>query len=290
MNRLAPNTGRCSQGSSDAFTLIELLVVIAIIAILAALLLPALANAKVHAQQSQCIGNKKQIQLGWQMYTDDYQDVMLPNAPLTEPYNESWCASIDGENWTESPENTNTSLYQDCLLAPYIINQIGSYRCPGDLIPSENGTRLRSYSMNSQMGNIYLSGGVPNAGLTWTYNNGWTVFNKLPDLAALGPANGWVFGDESMFSLNDGYLQMQCNEPIYPDVPANYHGKTGIFSFADGHVENHRWLFATLQNIPNVYGATEGYQGIGNAGTGVTTSGADPDWLWLRAHSSIKFQ
>ena len=277
------------RSDSTAFTLIELLVVIAIIAILAALLLPTLARAKIAAQVTKCISNKKQIQLGWQMYTEDYKDTMLPNAPLTEDPSESWCASTLGENWTISPENTNAALYRICLLAPYIINQVGVYQCPGDYIPSRNGIRLRSVSMNAQMGNIFLSGGQPNAGLTWTYNSGWTVFNRLRDLTRLPPSRAFIFADETMFSLNDGYLQMSCNQPVYPDIPANYHGRSDTFSFADGHAENHKWQFATLKNIPYTFGATEGFNGIGSAGTGVSTSGNDPDWRWLTNRTSVKF-
>ena len=138
----------------SGFTLIELLVVIAIIAILAAMLLPALQRAKQKAHAVHCVSNLKQLQMGWQLYAGDFADFMLPNAPLGSTTDKTWCYG-SAQDWHFADANTNAVLYRASILAPFLGGQLGVYRCPSDNIPSDNGQRLRTYSMQSQMGNIY---------------------------------------------------------------------------------------------------------------------------------------
>jgi prepilin-type N-terminal cleavage/methylation domain-containing protein len=265
-----------------AFTLIELLVVIAIIAILAAMLLPALSKAKTKALTTQCLSNKRQLTIASTGYTSDNNDYLVPNAPLSPalaPY--GWCNGNLGENWTTAQANIDPSAYNTNCLAPYVANQLKVYKCPGDNIPSDNGDRIRSISMNSSiLGEIVAEVAPALLNPLIGYNAGWRVYYKMNDLTSPHPVDMWVFCDESMWTLNDGYMQVGLNSPTFPDAPANYHGAVNCFSFADGHVEAHKWK-GGLIGVPYAKGVTGTFF---NPPLGAQ----DPDWLWMKQHSASR--
>lgn len=237
----SPSNIRESRG----FTLIELLVVIAIIAILAALLLPALANAKRKAERIYCVNNGKQLSLGWKLYTVDNADKLVPAFPARDT---SWCyggADDSGTDLTYGYVGTDTGGITNGLVWPYI-KAFGVYKCPADKRRAKGGGAnvvgkpiVRSVSMNSCLnGRTY---GDPNGTWTWSANGPpppsnlkYKIFTKEAQLTK--PSEVFVTIDEDPASLNDSFFLVDEEQGRgLVDLPGRQHGMAYGIDFADGH-------------------------------------------------------
>jgi len=258
-----------SKGAGPAaFTLIELLVVIAIIAILAAILLPVLAKAKMKAWGISCMNNTRQLTLAWRMYADDNQQLLVPsdgNNGWVTPAFEDFTASPVNWDYNYNPNPTQTGNIAKAPLWQYADN-VKLYRCPADLTqvqvnntrPFEPGwspglyPRVRSYSMNVYLHDVTGDAG-PGMNTTWN-----KVYVKSTDILNPGPDQIWVFVDENSYSVNDGEFVVCMNG--YPNTPSQWeyidwpeyrrHNAASGYSFADGHAEIHAWHDSRTANCP----------------------------------------
>src|SRR5215471_16105023 len=276
--------------SEQGFTLIELLVVIAIIAILAAMLLPALSKAKIKAQATHCMNNSRQLMLAWMQYYTDNSDLLVNN--YGQPYSgleeknqtyQSWANNIMGWGVNDMFGNRMDRL-DGITQAPFYkyASSVALYRCPADKFVSAKQAaagitfRPRSYSMNGFFG-VYRPD-VPSPAANNWYSD-YRQFLKSGDVS--NPSQLFVTLDEHPDSINDGFFgtDPHTNVTQWFDLPASYHCGAAGFAFADGHSEVHKFRSQVCTILPVTFSPNKIAPPPFSADPGAATQ----DALWVAA-------
>ena len=263
--------------------MIELLVVIAIIAILAAMLLPALSAAKKKAQGISCLSNYKQLTLAWHMYANDNNDVLALNGDRFASgvqSTPSWVYSSQTAymTWATDPYNTNSLFFIDNRLSSmgdYVAKMVKIFHCPSDnyLSAAQNKVgwnyRDRSCAMDAAVG-----GGIKYTGFPWTPY----YAKKFSDFHSPSPTDAWLFTDEHPASMDDGALYVNQTYTggagTFVELPGSNHGGSTAVAFADGHSEMHKMLMGVVAVDTTKPLATQNYAVAAN-------SPGSADLLWF---------
>ena len=259
-----------SAGRRAGFTLIELLVVIAIIAILAAMLLPALARAKDKARTAQCLSNMKQLQLCWHMYFSDNNDLLPLNGATALPgpggngLPQSWITGA-AQGDPPSPSIPNGVLYQ-------YNKEVTLYACPANrrtftypMDPAQgqwspwDGPQARTVSINYPLGGFTTAN--PEGGVLLNGQKSIMKYSQIGVAPNPGFSRMFVFVDENEYSVDDGDFAVAVpggpHDGTWWNLPGSRHNNGTTWSFADGHVEYWKWHGTAVLKFTGYYSAAD---------------------------------